>query len=178
MYSTWVFHKHMQEEACLEKALVERLQKMKYTITTAESCTGGLVSATLVNVPGASCVLQEAYITYSNEAKERLLGVSKETLSQFGAVSEQTAHEMAEGAARVAHADVALSTTGIAGPDGGTEDKPVGLVYIACSVRGKTYVKECRFSGTRQENRTNTVQEVLRLALEVLVEQEPEADEK
>jgi PncC family amidohydrolase len=85
---------------------------------------------------------------------------------------------MAEGAARVAHADVALSTTGIAGPDGGTEDKPVGLVYIACSVRGKTYVKECRFSGTRQENRTNTVQEVLRLALEVLVEQEPEADEK
>lgn len=152
----------------LEEQLVELLASRQMTVTTAESCTGGLVAGTIVNVAGASDVLNEGYVTYSNEAKQRLVHVKKETLEQFGAVSEETACEMACGAAAAAHADVALSTTGIAGPGGGTAEKPVGLVYIGCYVRGKVRVKECHFQGSRMENRLHTVEEVLKLAIEML----------
>ena len=107
-------------------------------------------------------------MTYSNEAKQRLAGVRAETLEQFGAVSEQTAGEMAAGAAKAAGADVAVSSTGIAGPGGGTKEKPVGLVYIGCYVRGKVQVRELRFHGTRMENRLHTVEEALYLAAEML----------
>ena len=123
----------MQEEIRqepMEETVIRLLQESKLTVTTAESCTGGLIAGTLVNVAGASDVLGEAYVTYSNEAKQRLVGVRAETLEQFGAVSEQTAREMAAGAAKAAGADVAFSSTGIAGPGGGTKEKPVGLVYI------------------------------------------------
>lgn len=153
---------------CLEEHLVELLAGRKMTITTAESCTGGLIAATIVNVAGASDVLNEGYVTYSNGAKQRLLGVSGETLGRFGAVSEQTAREMAEGAARAANANVALSATGIAGPGGGSEEKPVGLVYVGCFVDGNVRVKECRFHGTRRENREHTVAEALKLAVEMV----------
>ena len=132
-------------------------------MTTAESCTGGLISGTLVNAAGASAVLNEGYVTYSNEAKERLLGVSHETLETYGAVSEQTAKEMAEGAA--------LSATGIAGPSGGTEDKPVGLVYIGCYLNGETVVKECRFHGNRMENRAQTVETALEMLKDALLKE-------
>ena len=115
------------------------------TVTTAESCTGGLIAGTLINAAGASDVLNEGYVTYSNEAKERLVHVSHETLERYGAVSAQTAQEMAEGAARAAGADAAVSATGIAGPGGGSVEKPVGLVYIGCCLNGRTVVKECRF---------------------------------
>lgn len=152
----------------LEEQLVDLLASRKMTITTAESCTGGLVAGTIVNVAGASEVLNEGYVTYSNEAKHRLVGVKTETLEQFGAVSEETAEEMARGAAAAAHADVAVSTTGIAGPGGGTAEKPVGLVYIGCYVRGKVQVKECRFQGRRMENRLHTVEEALKLAIQML----------
>ena len=152
----------------LEEELVTLLKEKGYTVTTAESCTGGLVSGTIVNTAGASDVLNEAYITYSNQAKEKLLGVSHETLEQFGAVSPQTAKEMAEGAARAAEADMGLSTTGIAGPGGGTKEKPVGLVYVGCSLHQKTETIECRFSGDRQENRRQAVERVLSLAIEML----------
>lgn len=154
----------------LEESLVKLLSERNMTITTAESCTGGLIAGTLVNVAGASDVLNEGYVTYSNEAKQRLVGVSAETLEQFGAVSEPTAGEMAQGAARAANANVAVSATGIAGPGGGSEEKPVGLVYIGCFVDGETRVKECRFSGTRRENREQTVKEALKLALEMVSE--------
>ena len=133
------------------RACVELLAEHKMTVTTAESCTGGLIAATLVNVPGASDVLNEGYITYSNEAKIRLVNVSPETLERYGAVSSQTAKEMANGAAKAAKAEAALSATGIAGPGGGTEEKPVGLVYIGCSVNGKTTAKRCVFDGNRME---------------------------
>lgn len=152
----------------LEEQLVDLLISRKMTVTTAESCTGGLVAGTIVNVAGASEVLNEGYVTYSNEAKHRLVGVKTETLEQFGAVSEETAEEMARGAAAAAHADVAVSTTGIAGPGGGTAEKPVGLVYIGCYVRGKVQVKECRFQGRRMENRLHTVEEALKLAIQML----------
>lgn len=151
-----------------EEKVVQLLLEKEYTITTAESCTGGLLAGTLLNVSGASGVYNEGYITYANEAKERLVGVKHETLETFGAVSEQTAREMAEGAAKAAKADVGLSTTGVAGPTGGTPEKPVGLIYIGCCINGVTTVKECRFDGTREENRRRAVKEALELALDCL----------
>lgn len=155
----------------LEERVVNKLLEKGYTITTAESCTGGLLAGRILNVSGASGVYNEGHITYSNEAKERLLGVSHETLVQYGAVSEQTAREMAEGAAKAANADVGLSTTGIAGPSGGTPEKPVGLIYVGCYIDGETYVKECRFQGNREENRNAAVEAVLELLYELLTKE-------
>ncbi len=152
----------------LEEKIVHKLLEKGYTVTTAESCTGGLLAGRILNVSGASCVYNEGHITYSNEAKERLLGVSHETLMQYGAVSEQTAKEMAEGAAKAANAEVGLSTTGIAGPGGGTPEKPVGLIYVGCHVVGETFVKKCRFQGNREENRNAAVEAVLELLWEKL----------
>lgn len=144
MYTDWLLKmKENEAQTTLEERVVELLAEHKMTVTTAESCTGGLIAATLVNVPGASDVLNEGYITYSNEAKIRLVNVSPETLERYGAVSSQTAKGMANGAAKAAKAEAALSATGIAGPGGGTEEKPVGLVYIGCSVNGKTTAKRC-----------------------------------
>ena len=152
--------------------IVEFLIDKKLTITTAESCTGGLIASAIVDIPGVSEIFHEGYVTYSNEAKERLVKVSHQTLEQFGAVSEQTAREMAEGAARAAKAEAALSATGIAGPGGGTSEKPVGLVYIGCYLNGKTTVKECRFTGNRMENRLHTVETALEMLKERLLTEE------
>lgn len=154
----------------LEEQVVWLLKKQDFTITAAESCTGGMIAGTLVNVAGASDVFGEAYVTYSNEAKHRLVGVNEETLKQFGAVSEETAYEMAAGAARAAGADVGLSSTGIAGPGGGTPEKPVGLVYIGCFVCGKVQVRRLNLHGSREQIRRNTVEAVLKLAAEMLME--------
>lgn len=150
----------MAEEP-IEKKITRILLHKKMTVTAAESCTGGLVAGTLVNADGISEVFKESYITYSNEAKHKLLGVKKETLKMYGAVSRQTALEMAEGAAKAANADAAIVTTGIAGPGGGTEEKPVGLVYIGCYVKGCTIVKRCFYGGDRQGVRYSAVKEAL-----------------
>ena len=152
----------------LEEKIVTELIKRNYTITTAESCTGGLLAGRILNVSGASGVYNAGHITYSNEAKERLLGVLHETLDVYGAVSEQTAKEMAEGAAKAARANVGLSTTGIAGPGGGTPEKPVGLVYVGCSINGETSVQECRFCGNRKENREAAVEAAVELLMKQL----------
>ncbi len=152
----------------IEEILVARLKEKNFTITTVESCTGGLLAGKIVNAKGASDVFQEGYITYSNEAKERLVHVSSQTLEKYGAVSRDTAREMAEGAAKVAGAEVALSTTGIAGPGGGTSEKPVGLVYIACTVLGKTEILKNVFTGSRQEVREKSVAKALELALKMI----------
>ena len=159
-------------ETPLEERLVCLLARRGYTVTTAESCTGGLLSGTIVNVAGASEVLNEAFVTYSNDAKHRLLAVNQEKLDTVGAVSPETAKQMALGAARVADADVAISTTGVAGPGGGSTQKPVGLIYIGCCVKGKVEVRECRFHGDRKENRFFTVQAALELAVEMLLNEE------
>lgn len=148
-----------------EYELVTKLTNKQYTITAAESCTGGLLAASIVNVSGASGVLNCSFVTYSNKAKEKLAGVRHETLLQYGAVSSQTAGEMAQGCARAAGADVGLSTTGIAGPGGGTADKPVGLVYIGCAVRGKVAVERHVFSGDRLSVRQQAVKAALDLAI-------------
>lgn len=152
----------------LEEKIVHELQKRNVTITTAESCTGGLLAGRILNVSGASAVYNEGHITYSNEAKERLLGVSHETLQTYGAVSEQTAAEMARGAALAANADVGLSTTGIAGPTGGTPEKPVGLVYVGCCYHGKVTVEEHCFAGDREQNRNAAVEAILQLLWKTL----------
>lgn len=146
-----------EEEVSLEEVVVRQLKEHGLMLSTAESCTGGLLTGRLVNVPGASEVLKEGFITYSNEAKCKYLGVKSGTLEQFGAVSEQTAREMAVGASRTSGCDVAVAITGIAGPEGGTVDKPVGLVYIACHVKGATTVREYRLRGNRQKIREQSV---------------------
>lgn len=152
-----------EEDTTLEKSVVDLLLANGLTVTCAESCTGGLLSARLINVPGASDTYKSGVITYSNKAKRRFLGVKKSTLQKYGAVSEQTAKEMAKGAALLLKADVAAAVTGVAGPDGGTEEKPVGLVYIACCVKGKTTVKKYRFSGNRSKIRDSAVSAALAL---------------
>ncbi len=151
-----------------ETVLVKKLTKKRYTITTAESCTGGMLSATLVNVSGVSEVFNCAFVTYANEAKESVLGVSHETLCHYGAVSEETAQEMCRGCARLAHADMGLSTTGIAGPGGGTKDKPVGLVYIGCCLHDNVVVERHIFPGDRTRVRQQTVEAALDLAMRCL----------
>ena len=131
------------------------------TVTTAESCTGGLLSGRIVNVAGASDVLEQCFVTYANSAKHKLLGVKNSTLKKHGAVSPQTAKAMAIGAAKAAGAGMAISVTGIAGPEGGTDKKPVGLVYIGCYVGGCTEVLECHFNGNRQKIREAAVARAL-----------------
>lgn len=138
----------------MERYVVELLKTKGLTVSAAESCTGGLVASRLVGVPGASGVLNEAYVTYANEAKVRLLGVDPQTLRDEGAVSESTAIQMAEGLRSRTGAAIAISTTGIAGPDGGTADKPVGLVYLACATKAGTRAKKLQLRGDRQKIRT------------------------
>ncbi len=133
--------------------LVALLKEKKALVATAESCTGGLVAASLVSVAGASEVFHAGFVTYANEAKEKLIGVSHETLERYGAVSRHTAREMAEGAAREGGAETSIATTGIAGPGGGSAEKPVGLVYIGCCAFGEVLVKKYQFSGNREEIR-------------------------
>ena len=136
-----------EEDVTLEDAVVELLKGKKMT------------------------VYEEGYITYANRAKSKLLGVKEETLEAYGAVSEQTAREMAEGAAKAAGADAALAVTGIAGPGGGTKEKPVGLVYIGCYVKGHTEVKEFHFTGNRAKNRDYAVVRALTFLREELVKE-------
>jgi nicotinamide-nucleotide amidase len=126
--------------------LVDRYKAAGLMAATAESCTGGLIAALLTEIPGSSAVLERGFVVYSNAAKQELLGVPAKTLASHGAVSQQTAVAMAEGALRASRAEVAVSVTGIAGPDGGSAEKPVGLVHFACARRGKpTVAREERF---------------------------------
>ena len=152
-----------KNEVTLEDAVVKLLKKHSLTVSTVESCTGGLAAGRLVNVPGVSDVFKTGFITYSNKAKRKLVGVKKETLERYGAVSPETAREMALGAAKASGADVTVSVTGIAGPDGGSEEKPVGLVYMACFVCGNVWVERFQFKGNRAKVREASVAAALTL---------------
>ena len=152
----------------LAENLVKKLKDAEMTVTTVESCTGGLLCGTLVDVGGVSEVLKQAYVTYCDEAKHGLVGVKKDTLEKYTAVSEETAKEMAEGGVKAAGADACLSVTGIAGPDGGTEEQPVGLVYIGCCVKGNTVVRRYLFSGDRRQVREQAVVSAMKLLEEQL----------
>jgi len=159
-----------EENVTLEKAVVDLLLANGLTVSTIESCTGGMLAARLINIPGVSEVFKSGYITYSNKAKRKVVGVKKSSLHKYGAVSEQVAYEMANGSAMVTKADVTVSVTGIAGPDGGTAEKPVGLVFIGCCVRGRTVVKEYHFMGNRAKIREATVSAALTLMRHCILE--------
>ena len=152
----------------VEYRIAALLEEKNIKVSTAESCTGGLVAAALVNVAGISNWFEEGYVTYSNTAKQKLLGVDKDTLEQFGAVSEQTARQMAIGAAKAAGCQAAVATTGIAGPDGGTDEKPVGLVYIGAVVRDDVVIEKHIFKGDRADVRKQSTQAALELLEQML----------
>ncbi|MEW8957478.1 competence/damage-inducible protein A [Clostridium sp.] len=143
-------------ETSLEHVVSKLLVDKELKIGVAESCTGGLLASMLISYPGISKVFLEGAVTYSNEAKMRTLGVKKETLERFGAVSEETAKEMAEGIAKRCIANIGVSITGIAGPDGGTSDKPVGLIYIGLYIDGNMKVKKLNLQGDRDRIRRRT----------------------
>lgn len=133
----------------IEDTTCKKLLEDNISIATAESCTGGLVASKLISYPGISKVFKEGYVTYSNEAKMRTLGVKADTLDKYSDVSEEVVKEMAEGACKASGADIGVATTGIAGPSGGTEDKPVGLVYICVYYKGKFNVVKNVYTGSR-----------------------------
>lgn len=163
------------ENTTLEKAVVDILVANELTIATAESCTGGLLAGRIINVPGVSENFKTGVITYSNKSKRKLLGVKKQTLDKYTAVSEQVAAEMARGIHNMTKADVTIATTGLAGPDGGSESQPVGLVYISCFVCGKVQTREYHFSGNRSKIREATVAAALSLLRTCILEYYSEA---
>lgn len=155
-------------ETSIEEVVSKMLVENNLKIAVAESCTGGMVSASLINYPGISSVFMEGCVTYSNEAKMKSLGVKKETLDVYGAVSDKCAKEMASGVAARYNTNIGIATTGIAGPDGGTDEKPVGLVYFGIYINGKVITKKYVFNGDRQgirERATRTILNDLRLEL-------------
>jgi len=155
--------------SALAQQVVEAAASQRLTIATAESCTGGLVSAALTDIPGCSAVFNRGYVTYANIAKGEMIGVPLALLGQHGAVSEPVARAMAEGALHAARADLAVSITGIAGPGGGSEQKPVGTVHFGCAVRGKPTIHVHQlFTGDRSAIRMAAVEQALRMLLQAL----------
>jgi nicotinamide-nucleotide amidase len=155
----------------LANQVIGSYRNRKWRIALAESCTGGLIAGALTAIPGSSAVFERGFVTYSNAAKVDVLGVLPDMLEQFGAVSGETAEAMAQGALEYSLADVALSVTGIAGPDGGTLAKPVGLVYFGLARRDSgTFHLQCHFQGTRDQIRFEAVMEGLRLLESAITE--------
>jgi PncC family amidohydrolase len=152
----------------LSSAIGRLLDQKALSIATAESCTGGLLSHVLTGVSGSSGYFIGGVVAYSNRIKEAVLGVKPDTLEKYGAVSSQTAHEMAAGIRKQFFTDIGLSTTGIAGPTGGTPEKPVGLVWIGISTPKGTHTVECHFDGDRMQIKFSTVQKILLTLLEDL----------
>ena len=146
----------------LETEIVRVLTERNQTLALAESCTGGYIAHRVTNVPGASAIFSIGFVTYSNEAKQRFLGVRAETLRQHGAVSEPVAREMAEGARRVSSTDYAIAVTGIAGPGGGTAEKPVGTVFMAVASARETRVLRAFNAGARLAFKEATAEQALR----------------
>jgi len=151
----------------IEEQVFQLLKQHRITLSTAESATGGMIASMLVNVPGISEFFQEGYVTYSNDAKVKMIGVDRTLIDTYGVVSREVAENMAFSAAKTAGTDAALSVTGVAGPDGGTIDCPVGTVYIGCFFKGKTVVEHHVFGGNRMEVR----QAAAECALTLLIEQ-------
>ena len=150
----------------IEERIGDKLRAGGGTLATAESCSGGLIAHRITNVPGSSSYFLGGMVTYSNEAKHALLGVEEGSLEKWGAVSEAVAREMAEGARARFGADYALAVTGIAGPTGGTPEKPVGLVYIGLAGPDETKVERRQFEGDRSSIKAQTAERGLHLLLE------------
>ncbi len=157
----------------LEEIVGRLLRDQRKTLALAESCTGGMIASRITSISGSSDYFERCAVTYSNRAKMEILGVSGKTLAEHGAVSEQCAREMAEGIRRISGADLGLSTTGIAGPTGGTKEKPVGTVFMALAHEGATLAREFRFPGDRSAVRTLTTQTALYWLWKYLTGREP-----
>ena len=150
------------------KELVDKLIEKKLKITSAESCTGGLFAASITSISGSSGCFEGSFVTYSNEIKNKIINVKKETLSNFGAVSKECVIEMAKNSGKIMNADISIAISGIAGPDGGSEDKPVGLVWICLSAKNYTKPYKNIFSGDRDEIREASVIFALDLVLDFI----------
>jgi nicotinamide-nucleotide amidase len=159
----------------LSRSLLDLCRMRKLTIATAESCTGGLVAAALTDIPGSSDVIDRGFVTYSNEAKQDMLGVDPVTIATFGAVSKETATAMAFGALERADVNLAIAITGIAGPGGAMPGKPVGLVHLAAASRdGRIAHRECRFGAVGRSNvRQQSVVEALKMLIEMARSPQP-----
>ena len=151
--------------------LVKITNEKKNTLATAESCTGGLIAGAITAIPGSSSIFHRGYVTYSNLAKQQVLNVQSYELSKFGAVSEEVASQMAIGAKLNSNADISVAVTGIAGPSGGSEEKPIGTVFIAVASNEDITVKNCLFEGDRAEIRMSTVRTALEIILKELIEE-------
>ena len=147
--------------------LVKITNEKKITLSTAESCTGGLIAGSITEIPGSSSVFHRGYVTYSNLAKQQVLNVQSHELEKFGAVSKEVASQMAMGAKLTSNVDISIAVTGIAGPSGGTVEKPIGTVCIALAFKENIKVKDFLFKGDRTEIRMSTV----RTALEIVVKE-------
>ena len=158
-----------KNEVTLEEAVVKLLKKHDLTVSTVESCTGGLAAGRLVNVPGVSDVFKAGFITYSNKAKRKVLDVSKATLKKYGAVSEQTAKEMAKGGVFASDSDICVAVTGFAGPED-TKEEPKGLAYISCYIGNEVVVREFHFTGNRMKIREQAVVRALDLLRRCILE--------
>jgi nicotinamide-nucleotide amidase len=160
-----------RDQRALEKVIVDLLTERRETLALAESCTGGFVAHRVTNVPGSSAVFLQGFVTYANAAKTHALGVSPALLADHGAVSEEVARAMAEGARHAAGSDHALATTGIAGPDGGSAEKPIGTVFIALATKlGATVVERYRFGSNRENFKDHASQAALNLLRRRLTE--------
>ena len=151
------------------KELVDKLIEKKLKITSAESCTGGLFAASITSISGSSGCFEGSFVTYSNEIKNKIINVKKETLSNFGAVSKECVIEMAENSRKIMNADISIAVSGIAGPNGGSDDKPVGLVWICLSAENYTKPYKNIFSGDRDKVREASVIFALDLVLDFIV---------
>lgn len=151
----------------LVEQLAQQLQQRQWMLVTAESCTGGLIAGACTDLSGSSNWFERGFVTYSNEAKTELLGVDAALITQHGAVSEPVARAMAKGALTHSHAQVAVAVTGVAGPTGGTPDKPVGLVWFGFALPGQALTEQMNFAGDRAAVRAATVQHALRRLVEL-----------
>ena len=158
--------KAMKGSVAVIEMLAKRLQALNWTMSTAESCTGGMVAAKLTNLAGSSAWFERGYVTYSNEAKQQDLNVNPQSLAQFGAVSEEVAGEMAYGCLTKVNSNASLSVTGIAGPTGGSEKKPVGTVCFGWCINGDVHTKTKFFEGDRAAIRMQACEYVLKILLE------------
>lgn len=148
--------------------LIELLKAKKLTISAAESCTGGLISKLITDIPGSSDVFTGGVVSYSNEMKMKWLGVKPATLERYGAVSEQTVQEMLNGIIREAGSDIAVAVSGIAGPTGGTPEKPVGTVFIGIAFHDQSIIEKYLFKGSRDDVRAQSAREVLKIITKLL----------
>ncbi len=154
--------------ASLEQKIYEILTQRGLSLAAAESCTGGLVASRITDVPGSSAYFIGGAVTYANEAKANLLGVSWDALQQHGAVSEEVVRQMADGARNLFHADIAVSVSGVAGPGGGTELKPVGYTWLGLSTKDGTWARNFTWQGNRLENKRLSADAALQLILDYL----------